>query len=60
MPVNLLKYGLALIATAVIIFFSVRIALKALKKGGYIKGFNISKSKRWKWKKDKEESPPLE
>lgn len=52
MPVNLLKYGLALIATAVIIFFSLRLALFKLKQYGILKGK--------KWKKDKEEKPPLQ
>ncbi len=52
MPVNLLKYGIALIATAVILYFSARLILTKLKKAGIIKGKQ--------WKEIEEEKPPLE
>ena len=51
MPINLFKYAIALIATAVILFVSARMILKALKKAGILKGKQ--------WKKNKEEQQPL-
>ncbi len=36
MPINLLKYGLALISTAIILFFATRVAMRAMKKAGWI------------------------
>lgn len=52
MPINLFKYAIALIATAVILFVSARVILKTLKKAGILK--------KKQWKENKEEEPPLE
>ncbi len=45
MPVNILKYGIALFAFAIISYFCARVIFTKLRQAGYIKKLNFGKKK---------------
>ncbi len=54
MPVDLLKYGLALISIVTIAYFSIRIITAKLKKAGILKQLRFGKKKEEETTKENE------
>ena len=48
MPINLLKYGIALVSIAVISYFCTRVIMAKLKKAGILKQLRFGKKKEEK------------
>ncbi len=60
MPINLLKYGLALASIAVIAYFSIRVIAAKLKKAGILKHLRFGKKKEVVTEEKKEEKEWIE